>query len=215
MPQTRPPRSRLRTEPRGELREASHRSAIDHPAVLHFAKRDMACTQIQSYAAHDRPPLGPQPSGILCLRARGGVASIACRREVGPFSQHPLLLGALFRLFVESGGSGSAALSLARGRFHAVQRMSRARTPGPLGGAVETAGPVDKLQGELAHRPLDNPAGCPQSPQPPRPMFVRSRNHEERRGVRGPPIRYPHLRRRAPFSFPLLSLPQPSPALRG
>jgi len=27
----------------------------------------VAHTEIQSYASHDEPPLGPQPSGNLCL----------------------------------------------------------------------------------------------------------------------------------------------------
>jgi len=47
--------------------------------------------------------------------------------------------------------------------------------------AVETAGPVDKLKGELAHRSLDNPSGCPQSPQPRRRFFDQDFRKEERK----------------------------------
>ncbi len=46
-------RRRLRAETRSELREASDRPTIHDFAVLYSAKRDMACAQIQSYAAHD------------------------------------------------------------------------------------------------------------------------------------------------------------------
>jgi hypothetical protein len=58
---------RVRPEPRGELRQRSYRRSVDDLAVGHLAIRDVARTQIKSYATHDEPPLGPQPSGNLCL----------------------------------------------------------------------------------------------------------------------------------------------------
>jgi hypothetical protein len=64
-----------------QLREAANVATVDHLPILHFAVRDVAYAQIQPYAAHDEPPLGPQPSGVLCLRARGGVGSFGFRRE--------------------------------------------------------------------------------------------------------------------------------------
>jgi len=60
-------RRRLRPQPSGQLRETSYRRSLDDLAVLHFAIRNVARAQVQSYASHDRPPLGPQPSGIWCL----------------------------------------------------------------------------------------------------------------------------------------------------
>jgi len=50
-----------------ELRQRLDRRAAHDLAIDHFAIRDVAHTEIQSYASHDEPPLGPQPSGNLCL----------------------------------------------------------------------------------------------------------------------------------------------------
>jgi hypothetical protein len=60
-------RSRLRSQPGGELRETSYRGAFDDLTIFDFAIGNVAHTQIQTYASHDRPSLGPLPSGILCL----------------------------------------------------------------------------------------------------------------------------------------------------
>ena len=78
---------RLRPHDQRQLRQSPHRSTTQYPTARDFAVCDVACAQVQPYASHDRPPLGPHH--YLWLRPRGGVDSFGHRREVGHFFQRP------------------------------------------------------------------------------------------------------------------------------